>query len=463
MFVLLNFIYILWLLLRHMVVFLSIKAFYIGKKSDSYNITLQKLGQKLCIVLPIAGPAFIKLGQFLSARADLVDHIICNELKSLHDQAPKIAFNKIKSILISELGEKFTSGIITVDTQPIAAASIAQVHKGKILDGNGETSVAVKILRPNIKKDFKCNINLIKSVAKIIDKLITPAKRLRLLEVVDVIINTVKIELDMKLEAAVADKMRYNTAKHQYAYIPKIFWEYTTTQVLVMEWIDGVKIDASEMLECFDTKRIAKDLAFTVFQQTYTDGFFHADIHPGNILITPEGKVALIDFGLVSYLPEKDRLFIAKIIFALIKRDYEKVAELHFKAGYVPTNNKHQNPIEMFALACRSLIEPIINKPLAEISIGKLLRRLFEITSEFNMHTQPQLLLLQKNMVTLEGTLFTIDQTVNMWELTEPWFTEWANEHLGTMATIKRQSHTAIKIIERLIISTIDKKNIDCN
>ncbi len=448
-----NILIIIFILIKESVFFSLIGLLY-SKKRDraAYNIKLRNFGKALCNCLPKMGPAFVKLGQFISTRHDLVNHIICDELEHLQDKAPTVSFSKVKKILIQELSTTYDS--IEIDQTPIAAASIAQVHRGRIIINGIQQEVAIKILRPNIKKKFVENIDMMMSIASFINRFINSAKKLRLEEVVGVIAETAKSELDMRIEAAAADKLRYNCKGREGIYIPKVFWDYITRSVLVMEWIDGNKINN---LDTDQSKDIARKLAYNFFHQAYVDGFFHADIHPGNILVDKHNRIVLLDFGMFSYLPENDRVFVAEIIYAFIKKDYEKVSDLHFKAGYVPLEGSMYQR-HMFALACRSIAGPIFGKSTAEISVSKLLRRLFEVASEFDMHTQPQLLLLQKNLMLLEGVLNLLDPGINMWLLVEPWFTEWATKNLNFISKLSRKYSQVVSNLEILEKKIRDNK-----
>ena len=368
---------------------------------------------------------------------------MCKELKNLQDNAPKVDFKKIERTLILELGDKFQQ--LKVDIVPVAAASVAQVHKGYTACGS---VVAVKVLRPNVRRSFMGNINLMMLMASFFNSFVDPAKRLRLFEIVKLIVETANSELNMQMEAAASDKLRYNCRNQDGVYIPKVFWEYTTNSIFVSEWIDGDKIEDCDINV---RKHLATKLAFLFFRQVYIDGFFHADIHPGNIMVDKAQSLVLVDFGMFSYLPERDRLFLAEIIYGFIRKDYDKISELHFKAGYVPADNETLEKLQnRFSLACRTVAEPIFGKPKSEISISKLLRRLFEITSEFNMQTQPQLVLLQKNMMSLESVLAMLDPEVNMWLLVEPWFTAWARSNLDLVSKVKRKHYRLTKLLSKV-------------
>jgi ubiquinone biosynthesis protein len=401
---------------------------------------LKSLGMSLRKILPKMGPAFVKLAQFLSIREDLLPKILCQELAFLQDKAPTIATKKIKQIIEKTIG----CGII-IEEEPLAAASIAQVHRATI----GEALVVVKVLRPGIRNAFEKNLSFLLFLAKIANKILSEAKRLRLIEVVELLIETSKIELDLELEGAAADKLRFNSRNREGLVIPKIFWDFTSKDCLVMEWIDGSKLnDTSGILR----KKLAETLAINFFQQVYLDGFFHADLHWGNLLVDQEENLVLIDFGLNSFLPERDRFYLAEMIYAFLQKDYERVSELHFELGYLEEDTLTRR--NLFSLACRTIAEPIFGKNNSEIPITKLLKRLFQITADFKMKTQPQLLLLQKNLISLEGIVRKLNPEINLWELLEPLFKDWANKNLNIFATSKRKIH---KLIEKLT------KDLDLN
>lgn len=444
---LLRILHVLLVLIRQGVASSFLCVLYYKKRDQQkHSYHLRKLGQNLCEALPRLGPAFVKLGQFISTRYDLVNPIICNELKKLQDNVKQVAFKKIKKILLAELEERFVQ--VEMDEQPVAAASVAQVYKGYISYAGEKKLVAIKVLRPGIHKTFSNNIQLMLMIAELVHSFILPAKRLRLFDVVSIISDSAKAELNMQMEAAAGDKLRFDCRNDKNIHIPQVFWEFTSKNVLVVEWVDGKRIEAcSSSLK----KSFASKLAYSFFRQVYTNGFFHADIHPGNILIDKNENIVFLDFGICSFLPEKDRLFLAEIIYAFTKKDYDKVAELHFKAGYVNCNDENLEKLRnKFSLACRTIAEPIFGRPKAQISIGKLLKRLFEITSEFQMQTQPQLILLQKNMMSLEGVLAILDPDVNMWLMVEPWFEEWARENLTLKSCAKRKLRNLEKVVGKL-------------
>lgn len=404
---------------------------YFAKSNEALKNAQYKLGGAIARWLQSSGPAFIKFGQVLSTRPDLTGDIISEKLSFLQDSLPAFPFSKVRATIEDELGGKLEDHFSEFDEKSIAAASIAQVHKAKTLEGH---DVAVKVLRPNIRKRFFRDVNLFYFLAKL-SRMFPESKRLHFQEAVKTFEKIVRNELNLMFEASSADKLRENCSNDKGLRIPRVYWELTSEKVLTVEWIDGIRVDDKEALENagFDLHDIAKKLAVTFFNQAYRDGFFHADLHPGNILVDENGDVALVDFGIMGLLEKRDRLFIAHMLYAFMQRDYDLVSELHFQVGYIPKSMDKKQ----FALACRSIGEPIIGLPVNKISIAKLLRQLLNISKDFEMELQTQLILLQKTMVTLEGVGYTIYPEVNMWKLAEPWIKNWAKENFGVRARLK--------------------------
>ena len=412
-------------------------------KSTSQRFTT--VGIKLVNILPKAGPAFTKLGQFLSTRPDLLNKELCRELGTLRDMVSPVPFSHMLGTL-QRVYDKDIVNLLQIDHDVVASASISQVYKA---EWQGE-KIALKILRPKVRKEFSANLRLMKYAAFAITKVFDNSKRLRLSEIVKVIEQSAEIELDLMMEAAAADRIGENAVKRNDVYVPKIIWELCNSEILAMEWIDGksiVSIGGDEIgaAHINDETRaeLASKLAIAFFHQAYDDGFFHADWHGGNILLMDDGKVALLDYGIVCFLPEDDKIFIASILHAFLQRDYDRVAVLHWQAGYIPDTAS----IEIFALACRSIAEPIIGKESDSISMSSLLKRLFMVTGKFNMETQPQLLLLQKNMIMLEGTIYSIYPKANLWKILEPWLEEWAKKNLSILSTILRKGKKLYDLI----------------
>ena len=390
-------------------------------------------GRRLSEFFCELGPIYIKFGQTLSARPDLIGTEVAESLKYLQDKLPpfdtKIVYKKFEKIF----GKKISDIFLEFEEKPVAAASIAQVHKARLQ--NGET-VAVKILRPDIAKKYEKDIRFLEFGAKLISAFIKKAKRLKPKEVIAVFRKSMKFELDLRSEAAAASRIYDNFIDDNSLLIPKIYWNLTSSDILTLEWIQGVSIyDKNKIVTLgLNSKEIAAKIAVIFFNQAYRDGFFHADLHPGNILVCEDGRIALVDFGIVGFLPENDRLAIAEILYAFLKRDYQLVAEIHKRIGYIPKDTD----LCQFAMSCRAIAEPIIGLAIKDISIGNLLAQLFKVTEEYGMETQPQLLLLQKTMVVIEGIGQSLDKDINMWQLAEPWIKKWAAKNLSPEAKMLR-------------------------
>jgi ubiquinone biosynthesis protein len=393
----------------------------------------KNFGDRLARCFRKLGPIYIKLGQTLSTRPDLVGEKVSDELKYLQDQLPPFSGELAKNIISKSLGKSTDELFLSFDSTAIAAGSISQVHRAKLYDG---TDVAVKVLRPNIFKKYNNDIKLLYSFAQISNKLFKKMKRLKPVEVIELFETTMKQELNLKLEAAAASELADNFALDKEVYIPKPYWQYVTEEVLVIEWVDGISIyDTKKLVKAgLNPLEISKKIAIMFFNQAYRDGFFHADLHPGNIFVKDSGTIVLIDFGIMGRLKERDRLAVAEILAAFLNRDYKQVADIHIRVGYVP---KKTDPY-IFAQNCRAVCEPIIGLAIKDISIGKLLLQLFKITEEFGMETQSQLLLLQKTMVIVEGIGQSLNPNINMWELAEPWIKRWGAKNISPEAKILR-------------------------
>jgi len=401
-------------------------------------------GQYLAKSLERLGPSFVKFGQALSVRADIIGENIANALSSLQDRMPPFSTKRAIATIEKELEKPLEHIFKEFNSQPVAAASIAQVHKAVLKDG---TVVAVKIIRPGIERKFKHDVALFYFVAKIVSW-IPSCKRLRPIAVVDVFAGTVKKELDLRLEAASASQIRENCKNDEGIYIPKIFWEYTSLHVMVMEWVEGVTINDKESLvkAGHDLKTISERLAIAFLNQAYRDGFFHADIHPGNLFVDKEGRIVPVDFGIMGRLDKSTRIYVAEILRGFLTADYMYVAQLHFDAGYVPSDKS----VYDFALACRAIGEPIIGLPANQVSIGKLLAMLFKVTEDFEMQTQPQLLLLQKTMVLIEGVGMQLYPHVNMWQMAEGWIDSWVKDNMGFEAHAKEALRDLYFVLKNL-------------
>ena len=348
----------------------------------------KKPGEKLCVALQGMGTTFIKLGQFLATRPDIIGEEMASDLERLQDKVPAFDLYEAKKIIKREIGEKQFNNIIEI-SEPIAAASIAQVHIAKIKNENLEKDVAVKILRPDIEKLFNEELDALMLFAYIIENIISKARRLKLVEVVHLLREITNIEMDLRFEAAAANELYENTKQDIGFNVPKIYWNYTTKKILTLDKVEGVSIREHHKLKELgvDLKILAENLIQHFLKQAVRDGFFHGDMHQGNLFVNDKGNIIPVDFGIMGRLDKNNRKFLAEILYGFIKRDYVKVAEVHFQAGLVPQAASK----EEFAQALRSVGEPIFGQSIKDISGGNLLAQLFEITEKFNMATQPPL------------------------------------------------------------------------
>ena len=429
---------------------LSINLFFslisIGSKS-SHLINEKKTGEKLCDALQGMGTTFIKLGQFLATRPDIIGEDMARDLEKLQDKVPAFELYEAKKIIKKEIGEKQYQNIIEIG-EPIAAASIAQVHFAKIKNENQEKQVAIKILRPDIEKLFNEELDALMLFAYIVENTITKAKRLKLIEVVHLLREITNIEMDLRFEAAAANELYENTKLDKGFNVPKIYWNYTTKKILTLDKVNGISIREHQLLkdQGVNLKHLAENLIQHFLKQAVRDGFFHGDMHQGNLFVDPEGNIVPVDFGIMGRLDKNNRKFLAEILYGFIKRDYVKVAEVHFQAGLVPQNASKDE----FAQALRSVGEPIFGQSIKDISGGNLLAQLFEITEKFNMPTQPALLLLQKTMVVVEGVARKLYPETNIWEVSKPVLEGWLKNLKSPKSTIDTAINTSAEIIKRI-------------
>jgi len=414
--------------------------------------------QRLCNSIQEMGTTFIKLGQFLSTRPDIIGNEIAKKLENLQDKLPSFSSDKAKKIMKKELGENNYNSLINI-SEPVAAASIAQVHKAQLNDNGTIKDIAIKILRPNIKKIFNEEIDALMLLAFIIEGTIKKTKRLKLVEVVFLLKEITDLEMDLRFEAAAANEFLENTKNDLGFNVPKIFWNFTNENILTLEWIDGISIREKEELEKrnIDTKKLSTDVIQHFLRHAVRDGFFHADMHQGNLFVNENGEIISIDFGIMGRLDKLSRRYLAEILYGFIKRDYKKVAEIHLRAGLVPKNVS----IDEFAQALRSIGEPIFGQSVKDISGGNLLKQLFEITEKFNMQTQPQLLLLQKTMVVVEGVARKLNPETNIWETSRPILENWLKKTKDPMISFNETIKNTSEIIKRLpeLPEIMDKAN----
>ena len=416
--------------------------------SDKKNSNINKdVGERLSDSLENLGTTFIKLGQFLATRPDIIGEQLSKKLESLQDRLPPFSIDDAKQIIKRDLGDDTYNSIIDI-SDPVAAASIAQVHKAKINDNGTIKDVAIKILRPNIKKVFNEEIDAMMLFAFLIESVIKKTKRLKLVDVVFLLKEITNLEMDLRFEAAAANEYAENTKNDAGFRVPKIYWNYTSENVMTLDWVDGVSIRETENLkkQNIDTNKIAEDIIQHFLRHAVRDGFFHADMHQGNIFIDTSGQIVPIDFGIMGRLDKMSKRFLAEILFGFIQRDYKKVAEVHLLAGLVPPDV----PIDDLAQALRSIGEPIFGQEVKDISGGKLLKQLFDVTEKFNMQTQPQLLMLQKTMVVVEGVARKLNPNTNIWTTSKPVLESWLRETKDPIKTLNETLDTTSEVIKRL-------------
>jgi ubiquinone biosynthesis protein len=412
----------------------------------------QRPGQRLALALQELGPSFIKLGQALSVRADLVGEDIADDLSGLQDNLPPFAAAEARQAIETEFDRKLEDLFSAFDDEPVAAASIAQVHFAVNSDGD---EVAVKILRPGIEQAFARDLDLLRWLAETVERHAPRLRRLRPVEIIETLAKSVAEEMDLRLEAAAGTELRNNFGNDPSFRIPAMDWTRTGRRVLTVERISGFPIDEIARIEQagLDTTNLVGAMARAFFLQVFRDGFFHADLHPGNLLIDEDGAVHAVDFGIMGRLDRQTRFYLAEMLSSFLAGDYLRVADVHIRAGYVPA---HQSR-EAFAQAARAIAEPILGLPLKDISLARLLAQLFQITERFEMETQPQLLLLQKTMLVAEGVSRKLCPETNMWELARPLIEEWMADEMAVEARAAEMLDEAGRLIERLphLISTL--------
>jgi ubiquinone biosynthesis protein len=399
------------------------------------------------------GPAAIKLGQALATRPDLVGEEAAHDLALLQDSLPPAPFDQVKAAIELGLGKPLDRIFASVDPEPVGAASIAQVHRAVTTEGR---LVAVKVLRPQIEEDFAAAINTYEWAAAQVEAMGGEIARLRPRLVIETFRQWTNRELDLRQEAASASELRENLEAESGFFVPAIDWTRTARRVLTLEWIDGIKLTdrAALVAAGHDLKALAAILVRAFLRQAVVDGFFHADLHQGNLFALPDGRLAAIDFGIMGRIDRQARIWLAEILYGLITGNYRRVAEIHFEAQYVPP---HHN-IGEFATALRAVGEPMRGMAAKDVSLGHMLDGLFKITRDFDMQTQPHLLLLQKTMVMEEGVATALDPDINMWETAEPFLTEWVRSELGPEARIADEIVRTVRTLRKLpeLIRRID-------
>ncbi len=393
---------------------------------------------RLRLALERLGPIFVKFGQMLSTRRDLLPGDIANELAKLQDRVPPFSAELVQSTLSKIYGKPIQQVFAHFDLIPIASASMAQVHFAVLPDG---TPAAVKVLRPNIVRVIDHDLGLLEAAAGLLEKLLIDGKRLRPREVVAEFSKTLHDELDLMREAANCSQLRRNFAQSSLLIVPEVYWDFCETGVMVMERMEGVPINQkSRLLEMgVDVQKLAREGVEIFFTQVFRDAYFHADMHPGNILVNPRGQYIALDFGIMGTLTEEDKNYLARNFLAFFQRDYRAVAQAHVDAGWTPADTR----VDEFEAAIRAVCEPIFDRPLKEISFGKVLLRLFQTSRRFNMQIQPQLVLLQKTLLNIEGLGRDLDPDLDLWKTGKPYLERWMNEQFGWRGLLDNAKHEA--------------------
>ena len=398
---------------------------------------------RLAAALTKLGPTYVKLGQFLATRPDVVGTAIAGDLESLQDKMAPFPQSEAEAVVAAAFGKPVQDVYVSFGPA-VAAASIAQVHRAEVADDGARRAVAVKILRPGIERRFKSDLDAFFYAARKAESLSLEAQRLRPVEAVATLARSVAIEMDFRLEAAALSEMAENTRADADFRVPAVDWERTTREVLTLEWIDGTPLNDHAALRAkgFDLPALGREVIQSFLRHALRDGFFHADMHPGNLFVDNDGRLVAVDFGIMGRLGPKERRFLAEILFGFITRDYLHTAQIHFDAGYVPRHHS----VESFAQAIRAIGEPIHNRTAEDISMAKLLMLLFEVTGLFDMRTRPELLLLQKTMVVVEGVGRTLDPKLDMWTTAEPVVREWIERNLGPAGRLEDVAEGASEI-----------------
>jgi ubiquinone biosynthesis protein len=398
---------------------------------------------RLSTALTRLGPSYVKLGQFLATRPDVVGVALARDLESLQDKMPPFAQAEAEAAIAASFGKPLRE-VFASFGPAVAAASIAQVHRGEVATAEGRCAVAVKIVRPGIERRFGADLAAFTFVARNAESFSAEARRLRLVEVVETLRRSVALEMDFRLEAAALSEMAENTKADPDFRVPTVDWDRTAKDVLTLEWIDATPLSDRARLEArtLDLPKLGRAVIQTFLRHALRDGFFHADMHPGNLFVDDEARLVAVDFGIMGRLGPKERRFLAEILYGFITRDYHRTAEVHFEAGYVPP----QHSVESFAQAIRAIGEPIHNRAAEDISMAKLLTLLFEVTALFDMRTRPELILLQKTMVVVEGVARSLDPKLDMWTTAEPVVREWMERNLGPAGRLETAADGTLEI-----------------
>jgi ubiquinone biosynthesis protein len=383
-------------------------------------------GVRLRLALEALGPIFVKFGQVLSTRRDLLPLDIADELAGLQDRVPPFPSEQALAVLKRTYGRDAHDVFAEFDATPVASAPVAQVHRARLKSGE---AVAVKVLRPGIAPVIESDVALLYALAGLLELLWSDGKRLKPKEVVAEFAKHLDDELDLVREAANCSQLRRNFENSPVLAVPEVYWDYCTSEVMVMSWMDGMPMSRVDDLRAqgVDMKKLARAGVEIFFTQVFRDGYFHADMHPGNVLVQPGGKYVALDFGIMGTLNDVDKSYLAQNFLAFFQRDYKKVAQAHWNAGWVPKETR----VDEFEAAIRAVCEPVFDRPLKEIAFGKVLLRLFQTSHRFGMEIQPQLVMLQKTLLNIEGLGRQLDPDLDLWSTAKPFLERWMNEQLG--------------------------------
>ena len=450
----LRLIHINWVLLRHGLdeiilaahIFRPIRFFRF--LSPFYWLSLGSrpdYGVRIRLALEDLGPIFIKFGQVLSTRRDLLPDDISDELAKLQDQVPPFSGSHSREIVEQALGDSVTNLFASFEEQPMASASVAQVHAATLHDGR---DVVVKVLRPGIGKIIRRDVDLLFTIARLAQKYSADARRMRAVEVVQEYEKTIFDELDLMRESANASQLRRNWEGSEMLYVPDVYWDYCRDNVMVMERVYGARVSEVESHKAkgISMQMLGERGVEIFFTQVFRDNFFHADMHPGNIFVEDNGRYISVDFGIMGTLTQDDQRYLADNLLAFFNRDYRRVAELHIESGWIPQGTR----VDEFESAIRTVCEPIFNRPLSEISFGHFLLKLFQTARRFDMEVQPQLVLLQKTLLNIEGLGRTLYPQLDLWSTAKPFLERWMKEQVGPKALLKRVKESLPGLSEQL-------------
>ena len=422
---------------------LLVKCITLGRKLDAPR------GARLRMALERLGPVFVKFGQVLSTRRDLLPADLADELAQLQDNVPPFPAAQARQLIEKAFGKSIEDVFASFDAEPVASASIAQVHFATLKDGR---EVAVKVLRPNILSVIDDDLSLLRTVAGWVGKLSADGKRLKPREVVAEFDNYLHDELDLVREASNASQLRRNMHGLNLVMIPEMHWDLCTQTVIVMERMKGMPISSAQALRDagVDIPKLARDGVTIFFTQVFRDGFFHADMHPGNIQVSIDpatfGRYIALDFGIIGTLTEFDKEYLAQNFIAFFRRDYKRVAQLHVESGWVPANTR----VDELEGAIRAVCEPHFDRPLKDISLGQVLLRLFQTSRRFNVEIQPQLVLLQKTLLNVEGLGRQLDPELDLWATAKPFLERWMNDQVGWRGLMEGLKNEAPRYVQLL-------------